>query len=163
MKRPLFAIGAACIAWYGIGENIACAQFSGQLGQYSAPQVRKRSPVSPYINLMNPGGATAIDYYGIVRPQMDAQRSINNLQQGLSNLGDLNQPAAIQQTSANALGGMQTGHSATYFNYQNYFPNAPGTTGGSSTGAGFGSAGFGSTGSGNAIRPFFSSNLNSFR
>src|ERR1700678_234592 len=36
---------------------------------------------SPYLNLNRGGTSAAINYYGLVRPQIDFQNSINNLQQ----------------------------------------------------------------------------------
>ena len=160
MKRIMFASVAVLTLWGGGGLNFASAQF-GTLGQ--AP-VRPRPTVSPFINL-GQGGAGA--FYGIIKPQMDASRSITDLQQGINRL---NPDGSLKgqldaQNSANALGGLQTGHSATFFNYGHYYPTATGSTGGASSGynpAGMGfntgiGSGFGTGGIG--TRTFFGSNL----
>ena len=159
MKRIMFASVAVLILWGG-GLNFASAQF-GTLGQ--AP-VRPRPTVSPFINL-GQGGAGA--FYGIIKPQMDASRSITDLQQGINRL---NPDGSLKgqldaQNSANALGGLQTGHSATFFNYGHYYPTATGSTGGASSGynpSGMGfntgtGSGFGTGGTGTLT--FFGSNL----
>jgi hypothetical protein len=136
MKRILFASLAALVLWGGVGQNFARAQFN-TLGQ--APP-RVRPTVSPFINLGQGGGAAS--YYGIVRPQVDANRSIMDLQQNMQRLnpdGTLRGQAEQQGTSA--LGGLQTGHATTFFNTGQYYPMSPGSVGGNPTlgsGAGIG-------------------------
>ena len=160
MKRTIMASLAVLALWGSVELNFARAQF-GTLGQ--APP-RTRPTVSPFINL-GQGGAGA--FYGIIKPQLDANRSINDLQQGIHRL---NPDGSLKgqldgQNSANALGGLQTGHSATFFNYGHYYPMAPGSTGASTTGynpsgAGFNTgtgAGFGAGNTGG--RTFFGANL----
>jgi hypothetical protein len=156
MKRIIFASLAALTVWC----SVANAQFN-TLGQ--APP-RIRPTVSPFVNLGQGGGASA--YYGIVRPQIDANRSIHDLQQGMSHLnpdGSLRGP--FDQQGTNALGGLQTGHAVTYFNTGHYFPMTPGTTGSSGLSSGLGGGinaglgtpiGIGSTG---GFRTFYGSNL----
>jgi hypothetical protein len=79
------------------------------------------------LNLTRPGTNPAIHYYGLVRPEMQFRRSIQNLQNSL---------AGTQQT----LGAMQaemgtvsgTGHPIQFLNYGGYFMNygpSAGTTG----------------------------------
>jgi hypothetical protein len=175
MKRGIFT-SLALLALWGTGLNFASAQFGG-LGQ--APP-RVRPTVSPFINL-GQGGAGA--FYGIIKPQLDANRSINDLQQGLNRLNpDGSLRGQIDAGSVNALGGLQTGHSATFMNYSHYFPLVP--PGGSGTagnlgigtglggynpslggGFGLGNTGFNSGGGGFGLgntggRTFFGGNLN---
>src|ERR1700730_2004855 len=51
------------------GARFGGGGFGGQFG---------RPPVSPYLNLLN-SGDTAINYYGLVRPQFAYNRAIQNL------------------------------------------------------------------------------------
>jgi hypothetical protein len=158
MKLWICTLVGLTVGW-GVGENIAQAQ-TWQLGTYSPPQVRKNPPVSPYINLGL--GASAIDYYGIVRPQMEAYRSFGQLQQGLINLqSDVNNPAAFGQTLTPP-GGLQTGHPVTYNNYQRFFPMTYGTSSGNLGAGGYqgGNPTTGMTGSQQGYSPFYGSNLN---
>jgi len=151
MKQSIISLAALLITC-----SVASAQF-GTLGQ--APQ-RPRPTVSPYVNLGIGGGLNASSYYGIIRPQIETNRSINQLQTGMQLLNaDGSLKGALDQTQPNALGGMQTGHPATFFNYGHYFPMSAGST---STGTGT-TSGFGTgVGAGNnGVRPFYGSTLNS--
>src|SRR6516162_9074147 len=138
MKRGMITLLAVLALWSSAGLNFAAGQF-GTLGQ--APP-RPRPTVSPFINL---GPRDPLAYYGIVRPQLDANRSIGELQQDINRLnpdgslrGQIDSPAAV-----NALGGLQTGHAATFFNYSHYYPLVPqGGTGVSGTGFGAGLGGY---------------------
>jgi hypothetical protein len=172
MKRGMITSLAVLALWGSVGLNFADAQF-GTLGQ--APP-RPRPTVSPFINLrqggagVNLGQGAASSYYGIIRPQVDANRSIADLQQGINRLnpdgslrGQLDSQGAV-----NALGGLETGHAATFFNYSHYYPLVP-PGGNSASGTGFG-AGLGGydpalTGSGFGVggigpRTFFAPVLN---
>jgi hypothetical protein len=120
MKRGIITSLAMLALWGGVGQKFAAAQF-GTLGQ--APP-RVRPTISPFIN-MGAGGAST--YYGIVRPQMDANRSIAGLQQGLNLLnadGSLKGQIS-SQTGANSVSSLQTGHQVAFFNYSHYFPARP--------------------------------------
>lgn len=85
-------------------------------------------PVSPYINLLRPGSSPAINYYGLVRPQVDFQQSMLALQ---SQVLDVQQG---QNSLRNGDPGT-TGHSVYFLNYGGYFlntvgrPAAPGAVG----------------------------------
>ena len=123
MKRH-FAIAMAVLAgWIAVGANIAHAQFGGQLGR---PAPRARPTVSPYINL-GTGGNNALNFYGIVKPQFEANKNFDNLQQGLAQLnadGTLKGQLG-QQDPVGTQTGLQTGHPAGFFNYSHYFPTTP--------------------------------------
>lgn len=117
MKKAIITL-AVFATWWGAGVNFASAQF-GVLGQ---PPPRTRPTVSPFINLR--GGA--MSYYGIIRPQTDASRSIQQLQNAVGSIGADGMPlTADQQGPTNVLGGLQTGHTTTYFNYGHYYPTTP--------------------------------------
>jgi hypothetical protein len=84
MKR--LAMCAAVGAVLALSAGAARAQF----GYYSPPQTSPfpRAPISPYLNLAR-GGNPAINYYGLVRPQVEFQQSIFGLQQQVSGLGQM--------------------------------------------------------------------------
>jgi hypothetical protein len=178
MKRRMVVALSFLLAWWGLGENHARAQF-GQLGS-PPPAQQRRNPVSPFVTLGQGGLGAGADYYGIIQPQMTANRNIGQLQYGLNNL-DPNNPAAILGLNpANTLGGMQTGHPVYYSNTGHYYPPYPpyptgtvsGTPGlaGAGYGAGYGGqtgyggygAGYGGQAAGQQIRPFYSGTFNSF-
>jgi hypothetical protein len=164
MKRIAFT-SLAVLALWGSGLNFASAQFGG-LGQ--APP-RQRPTVSPFINM----GQGANAYYGIIKPQIDANRSVAELQNSIQRLNPDGSLQGQLTQGVTGLGGLQTGHSVTFLNTGNYFPASPGGTGASSitgfgaglggTGFGVGATGFGTTGLGvgnTGVRTFFSGNLN---
>lgn len=92
-----------------------------------------RPAVSPYINLVRPGTAPAINYYGIVRPEIAFRNSILGLQ------GDVEANRQLITTGRDASGPgagvLATGHSAVFLNTGGYFLNSAGGIGaGRSTG-----------------------------
>src|SRR4051794_3871339 len=74
--RTLLTLAAAAV------PNLAHAQF-GNIGSYSPPQVNPYPVYSPYLNMNRPGSA-ATNYYGIVRPQMNAARNFQQINQALT-------------------------------------------------------------------------------
>jgi hypothetical protein len=89
----------------------AFAQYPGQ------PRATASSPAySPYLNLLRPGNS-AINYYGLVRPQIDFQNQVGALQQQYGALNrDIN--AAADQPTAPPT----TGHAASFMSYSRYYP-----------------------------------------
>jgi hypothetical protein len=86
-----------------------------------------RPTVSPYLNIVNGGNDAAINYFGLVRPQVAFGRAIQNLNNDFnfldSNASQLNQQ---NQTS-------QTGHRSSFMTQGRYFMNngyGSGVTGG---------------------------------
>jgi len=171
MKRGMITSLAVVLAWWGAGANLASAQF-GTLGQ---PPARPRPTVSPYVNLGG-GSSGAINYYGLIRPQTDTNRSIMDLQNVVTRMNpDGSLQGQLDQTNpVNAMGGLQTGHSSTFFNYGRYYPLTPtsgyGTNLGGMTGIGTGNGVGGLNpnlggGSGFGLgnnRTFFGTNMNQF-
>jgi hypothetical protein len=104
--------GVTMLLW-GTAAN---AQAPGQ------PRPSASSPAySPYLNLLRPG-STANNYYGLVRPQIDFQNSVNTLQQQYTNLNrDVNAPPPDQQPVLPT-----TGHAATFMNYASFYPGLGG-------------------------------------
>ena len=89
----------------------------GFLAGRGPAQVPFRSPVSPYINLGQPGIDPGIAYYGIVRPELEFRKNIQSLQQRQFTQGrDI-----AAQAEANGL--PTTGHPIAFFNQSKYFLN----------------------------------------
>jgi hypothetical protein len=89
-----------------------------------APSARAQAPtpprtagpaVSPYLNLLRRGSDPAINYYGLVRPQVDFRNSIQNLQQQVS------AQAAGTGLEGQAAGLPPTGHAVQFMSYGGYF------------------------------------------
>jgi hypothetical protein len=115
--------GALALAWVAAAAGPrADAQFTYQRPQtnpYGTPAV------SPYLNMVRAGTNPAINYYGLVRPQMDTARALQTLQQQYT-FGVTNVP---EDNAGNGLS--ITGHAVQFFNYGTYFPQGvAGRTGG---------------------------------
>ena len=148
--------------------DVSSAQ-TGQIGSYNRPKTNSYPTVSPYLNLGRGGNNAAVNYYGLVRPQKDANRAFQQLDPALfggdPRLGlngtaigpDGNPIPGSKQYLPNQALGLQTGHPATYLYYSHYYPIQAGQRGGATSG--------GTTGAGNFGRPstqatpfFFGSN-----
>lgn len=98
---------------------IACGPAEQARAQYYQPSRLGpvyRPPVSPYLNLLRRGSDPAVNYYGIVRPEIEFRSGLQNLQQQVS--------AVDQQVTAQdqALGALpETGHPVQFFNYSHYY------------------------------------------
>ena len=99
------------------------AQFGYQRPQtnpYGAPAV------SPYLNMLRPGANPCSNYYGLVKPQMNTNQSIQQLQQYTFGINSATQPNTDEANRQST-----TGHAVQFFNYGSYFPMAgAGRTGG---------------------------------
>ena len=80
-------------------------------------------PVSPYLNLLRRGSDPAINYYGLVRPEIAFQRSIQSLQQQVNTVG------ALSAADAQGNNQLSTGHPIMFNNYSHYFGGSPGGIG----------------------------------
>ena len=85
-----------------------------------------RPAFSPYLNLNRPGASPTLNYYGLVRPEIQARQSIQNLQ---GSVATNQQAIGGLRTEINELPG--TGHQASFQNHGGYF-----FTGGAGAGAG---------------------------
>lgn len=96
-----------------IVTETATAQFppAGPAGPPANPPT-----VSPYLNLARRGTPTAINYYGLVRPQFAFQNAIGGLQQQMAN----NQ-LSLNQSADAGTGLPMTGHVAVFMNTGSYF------------------------------------------
>lgn len=101
----------------------------------------QRPAFSPYLNLNRPGSSRAINYYGLVRPQLQAQSAIQSLEQQISS-----NRQSISNLNTNASGIPDTGHGVSFLNTGGYFMNLNGT--GGQGGTSFGSFGGGMGGLG---------------
>ena len=157
MKRWL----TLTLATVGCGllvSPFASAQ-QGQLGQYTQPQWQSRPTLSPYLNMMRTGASPAINYYGLVRPQMNATQNLQNIQQQLQMLDNtvLNNQQGTTTGAPTAGSYLSTGHPVAFLNYGTYFPLNRGRIGGGGGGfggipigggVGLGAGGFGAGGIG---------------
>jgi hypothetical protein len=149
---------AGVLAWGWLAAPFAFAQFQGPIGGYTPPYTAPPA-FSPFLNLNRPGTNPAINYYGLVQPQLQTRQQLSNLQYQqnalASGLGG-GTPLVTNQ----ALPQSTTGHPVRYFDYSRYFPlgGLPGTFGtanGVAPGAG-GLPGYAQparTGLGNTITP----------
>jgi hypothetical protein len=108
----------------------AYAQGQSAPSYYTPPVVRPslqqptfRPPVSPYLNLLNGGSNPAINYYGIVRPELRFQTQSQQLSQQLRRLeGEVEEVEARRpQRPADAAAGPPR----YFFNYSHYY-SSPG-------------------------------------
>ena len=123
--------------WMVLAANAAHAQFSqqnrvlsmrGNYGPSAASRILSNSAVSPYLaltDLTGTGGGINItqNYFSIVKPRLDAQRtqmrqqrSINQLQRTVTTM----QSAA--RAPAGRTGARITGHPTRFGNYLQYYP-----------------------------------------
>ena len=106
MKRATLALAVVVVA-------LATARpASAQIGIYNPPaQPFGQPPVSPYLNLFR-GGPPAINYYGLVRPQLETNRFIQ--QQELLAAQQQAHPLGVVVTTG-------TGHPTSFMSYRQYF------------------------------------------
>lgn len=120
MKRLPLALAAAALALVG---SSARAQTSYTLppinGTYAPPAVSpyNKPPISPWLNLARPGSSPAINYYDLVRPQMQTMNQIQQLQGTTQLLAG----AIVAQQNQPAGQVAQTGHSTRFMSYNQYF------------------------------------------
>jgi hypothetical protein len=120
MKRLILA-AALLVA----GASTAQAQ---QFGGYTRPPTAPgyRPPVSPYLNILRPGGNPAVNYYNLTRPQQQFGASIAQNQADLLALQQQQQPQGGDlggQTSSGV--GPITGHRSSFYNYGHYYNFSP--------------------------------------
>lgn len=152
LPRAALCLTVVCWGFLAAGE----AAFAQQYGRARAPRqyrgVSKEPYVSPYLNLVRPGGEAGFNYFTLVQPQTQ-QMQFN--QQQVRNVQGLNQQFQQQQAELMSpygpVGGIRpTGYSGVGFmNYSHYYPgfgggaSAGGRTYSSSSGGGMGMGGMG--------------------
>jgi len=142
IRQRAFWMALACMT-----PSTVHAQF-GQIDSYNRPRTNASPTVSPYLNL-DRGGNPAVNFYGLVRPQIDANRAFQQLDPALfggdPRLGyggglavgpDGNPIPGATNYLPNQAFGLNTGHPATFFYYSHYYQFPAGQRGGAGSGAG---------------------------
>jgi hypothetical protein len=135
----------AALASVAVGGWLV-APASAQFGGYQRPYQNPYPAFSPILNMSNGGGNPAINYFGIVRPQMQTASALQQLQMNqqmlLTNQGGMQMPFALPLDAQPNM--LTTGHNVGFNDYSRFFPiqgfrtGAPGTptTGVPTTGGG---------------------------
>jgi hypothetical protein len=125
MQTLIFAAALLALFVASSGEAFAQPAYPGPGGY------RPNNPpaYSPYLNLLRAGNSAGVNYYGLVRPELEFRGAYQGLQQ------QFNQQQNAGQTATDQFGLPVTGHTATFLNTGGYFLNLSGG------GAGMGAAG----------------------
>ena len=75
--------------------------------------------LNPYLNMLR-GGNPAINYYGLVRPQMQQGQQLQMLQNGLARTTEEAEAAAMTPTTPTGVLA-DTGHTVGFMTYPRYF------------------------------------------
>jgi len=118
MKKRLLGLFATLI----FGSTVSAQP---QIGSYNPPVYNPQPLVSPYLNLNNNRGGVnpAINYFGIVRPQIENQQAVQQLQLQVQANHGLIQGIGqgLGQVGNEEIG--PTGHAmGGFFNYGHYYP-----------------------------------------
>jgi hypothetical protein len=109
----------ACTLAIGLGVLASAGQAQAQYGLPGMPQnPYVRPPISPYLNL-NRGGNPAINYFGLVQPQLQTTEQLQMLQMQQTQMAQLGFGGT--DPNAAAPGITASGHHANFFNYGHYF------------------------------------------
>ena len=79
-----------------------------------------RPAISPYLN-MNRSGNPAINYYGLVKPQVDTAKQLQTLQQQVQQNQLMPQLGAAPEDDGMLSNYAITGHPASFSSYSHYF------------------------------------------
>jgi hypothetical protein len=96
----------------------AVAQFRG-----AWVRPRERPAFSPYLNLNRFGASPAINYFGLVKPQLQSNANFNQIGR---NVTELQQREPVVSGSELP----ETGHRTGFLNHHRYFLNTGGTAAG---------------------------------
>jgi hypothetical protein len=114
MKRLEKSVLAGWLLAFLASASGWCPTASAQV-PFNRPTVNPFNPpvVSPFLNL-NRGGNQAINYYGLVRPQLDTAAGLQQLQR--------QQQVLAQTPTPETVGGIPvTGHPAQFMSFSHYF------------------------------------------
>jgi len=128
--RNARSIGADRRFWTRVGLSVAAAAIVGfnpltcraQVGQsFGVPASKQinNPPISPYLNLTQPGLNPAITYESLVRPELQLRNTLANQQQLLGDLQPrttVQPPALLQSPTV-----LQTGHTTSFMDTGTYF------------------------------------------
>jgi hypothetical protein len=102
-------------------------------GQVGNLPYNPRPAVSPYLNMLR-GSNAAINYYGVVRPQIQTAQTLQHLQNQQLLLPTVQRTVPL--TNDDLVDGLpSTGHPVQFMSYSHYFPQ-PGNRGGVSSNVG---------------------------
>jgi hypothetical protein len=136
MTRYWFVAIAAVLTTLAISGGAVNAQ-PPRPGGYGPPPppggaYYSRPPAfSPYLNLLRGGGSATLNYYGLVRPEMQFRQSLQNLSGDVA----MNQQM-VDSLGMQMMGQSATGHSTQFMNLGGYFMNSGGGMGASILGGG---------------------------
>jgi hypothetical protein len=113
--------------WHVLGCLIALYIAEPLWAQAPGFNPSARPTFSPWLNLNRRGSNAAVNYYGIIRPQVNFSNSIQQLQQEV----------ALPPTEATTAGSElpATGHVAGFLNHNKYFMNRGGVSASGATSA----------------------------
>jgi hypothetical protein len=86
--------------------------------RYQSPYASRPASVSPYINLI--GRNPVVNYFGIVRPQLEVRKIQAQQSQAIQTLGRQLQGAEPKTPDVWSL--PKTGHTAYFNNFSHYYP-----------------------------------------
>jgi hypothetical protein len=115
MTSTTRALWLTAVASLGLATS-AAAQAPYQPRLFAPVQPQTRPTYSPYLNLARPGNA-AVNYYGLVRPELEFRAAIGSMRQ---QLGTLAQEVAAPEEPLTM---PATGHPVQFLNYSRYFMN----------------------------------------
>jgi hypothetical protein len=98
---------------------LAASAVQAQPGVQPTTQPYSPPVLNPYLNLLR-GGNPAINYYGLVRPQMQQTQQLQMLQSGLAHTTAEAEAAALAPTTSTGVLA-DTGHSVGFMTYTRYF------------------------------------------
>ena len=114
--------------WLGAGLILvsarpACAQYfhsytSPASRQYASPYASRPAAVTPYLNLL--GRNPVINYFGIVRPELESRNVQQQQRQTLQSLERQLQSTESKPPEAWSL--PKTGHRSFFQNFSHYYP-----------------------------------------
>ena len=86
--------------------------------RYSSPYANRPAAVTPYINLI--GRNPVINYFGVVRPELEARKIQAQQYQAIQTLG--RQLAGAEPKTADVWSLPKTGHTSYFMNFSHYYP-----------------------------------------
>jgi hypothetical protein len=96
--------------------GLVAAAWGGPVAAQPPGPPASRPAYSPYLNLLRAGNSPAVNYYGLVRPEVTARQSLQAVQSAVS----VNQRTLLELAGSD-LG--QTGVPAQFLNHGGYFLN----------------------------------------
>lgn len=117
MNRLALVAGLSWLALVAGAIAPVAAQPSFNRGPgYSTPRY------SPYLNLAR-GGNPGLNYYGLVRPEVDFRNAGVRIQQEITQLQTAQSSVVSGEVNPNL---PTTGHQASFMNYSHFYPGARG-------------------------------------